>query len=99
MMPNMKKEDVIHLARLARIAITDTEAEKLCTDIDSVLAYVSTVSAITGGEATKQPGALKNVFREDVVTNDADAYTETLLAEAPKRKGRYLAVKKILHAE
>lgn len=95
----MQKEDIINLARLSRIAITDAEAERLTVDIDNVLSYVSVVSSITGGEETKQPGALKNVFREDEVTNEADEYTETLLAEAPKRKGRYLVVKKILHVE
>ncbi len=95
----MQKEDIIHLARLARIAITDSEAEKLRTDIDSVLSYVSVVSDIAGGEVKKVAGPLRNVFREDEVSNEPDAFTETLLKEAPKRKGRYLVVKKILNAE
>lgn len=95
----MQKEDVIKLAKLARIAITDSEAEKLRTDIDGVLSYVSVVSSITGGEQKKVPGPLRNVFREDEVTVEPDAHTETLLAEAPKRQDRYLVVKKILNVE
>ncbi len=95
----MTKEDVLHLARLARIATTDAEAEKLRGEIDGVLSYVSVISEITGGEVVKEPGALKNVFREDVVENEPDQYTETLLSAAPKRIGRYFAVKKILNVE
>ncbi len=95
----MKKEEIIHLAHLARIAISDGEAESLRASIDDVLAYVSVLEDIAGETLEKKPGALQNVFRTDVVTNAPGEYTETLLAEAPKRKGRYLAVKKILHVE
>ncbi len=95
----MKKEDVLHLASLSRIAITDAEAEKLRGEIDGVLEYVSVISEITGGAVVKEPGALVNVFREDEVKNAPDEYTEVLLAEAPKRIGRYLAVKKILNVD
>ncbi len=95
----MKKEEVVKLAHLARIAITDSEAESLRKDIDDVLAYVSVISDITGGEVKKEPGALKNVFRKDEVTNEAGAYTKAMLDAAPHTDGRYIAVKKILHAE
>lgn len=95
----MKKEEVVSLARLARIAITDEEAERLRSDMDNVLAYVSVISEIAGEEAAKEPGALRNVFRDDVVQHAPDQYTETLLAEVPHRQGRFLAVKKILNVD
>lgn len=95
----MEKAEIIHLARLARIAITDEEAEKMRVSIDDVLAYVSVIKDIAGDTVEKKPGALVNVFRADEVTNSADEFTEVLLAEAPKRKGRFLSVKKILNAE
>ena len=42
----MEKEDIVHLANLARISITNEEAEALKNEIASVLAYVSTVNEI-----------------------------------------------------
>ncbi len=99
-MPHMEKQDIVHLANLARIRMTDQEAEALKEEIASVLAYVSTVNDITADTSlTKKVGARYNVFREDKVENEADAYTEVLLREAPKVKGRHLMVKKILQTD
>jgi aspartyl-tRNA(Asn)/glutamyl-tRNA(Gln) amidotransferase subunit C len=96
----MEKKDIMHLASLARIRITDSEAEALLTDIDGVLAYVSTVNDITADVAlTKKPGVVRNVFREDAVANAPEEYTDALLKEAPQIKGRFLKVKKILQQD
>jgi aspartyl/glutamyl-tRNA(Asn/Gln) amidotransferase C subunit len=96
----MEKEDILHLASLSRIKITDKEAEALKSDIESVLAYVGVVSEIASDAyLTKKVGAVYNVFREDTVTNTGESYTEALLAEAPKVKGRHLMVKKILQID
>lgn len=96
----MEKEDILHLARLSRIAIDDVEASALLKDIDAVLAYVSEVNSIAAETGvTKKVGARYNVFREDEVTTKEREYTETLLKEAPKRKDDYLQVKKILQTD
>ncbi len=96
----MQKEDILRLAALSRIRISDTEAESLLGDIESVLSYVSEINAITANtEITKKVGPRFNVFRDDVVTNEGDSNTETLLSEAPKRKDRYVLVKKILQTD
>lgn len=93
----METDDIKHLAALSRIRITDSEAEGLKTDIDSVLAYVSTVSDIASADdLTKKVGARFNVFRKDEIINEPGAYTETLLQEAPAKERNYLKVKKIL---
>ena len=64
-MPHMEKQDIVHLANLARIRMTDQEAEALKEEIASVLAYVSTVNDITADTSlTKKVGARYNVFRE-----------------------------------
>jgi len=96
----MEKKDILHLATLSRISITDAEAEALKTDIESVLSYVGVVSEIAADAyQTKTVGSVYNVFRADEVTNEADAYTEALLQEAPKSQGRYLKVKKIIEQD
>ena len=100
MMPHMKIEEIKHLASLARIEVTEAQAEELKDDISAVLDYVSVVSEITAeGGLTKKVGARANVFRKDEVTNEPGSYTTTLLAEAPERVGDYLKVKKILNQD
>lgn len=96
----MKTEEILQLASLARLAITHEEAERLRGDINGVLAYVSVINEISGtDDGVKTVGAVHNVLREDVVTNQPGEYTEVLLAEAPQRTDNYLQVKKILNAD
>ncbi len=94
----MKQEDVVHLARLARIELSGTELEKLPEELSSIVSYVGVITDIAGDEAdtTPQLGARHNVFRADEVTNEADEYTADLLAEMPATEGRFMKVKKIL---
>lgn len=99
-MRTMEIADIQHLARLARIRVSDDEAGKLKTDIEAVLEYVSVVNDITADSGiTKKVGAVYNVFRPDEATNVPGAETETLLKEAPDRDGDYLRVKKILNTD
>lgn len=96
----MEKKDIMHLADLARVRISEKEAEAFTKEIDAVLEYVGAVNEITADVSlTKKVGARHNVFREDVVSNEADAYTEELLREAPHTSGRHLTVKKILQVD
>ncbi len=93
----MKKDDITRLAGLARIELTDTEAESFALEITSILGYVSEIADITGTAAPeKKVGALYNVMREDGEPHAAGIYTEDLLKAAPERDGQYVKVKKIL---
>lgn len=100
MMPIMEKKDVLHLASLARIRIKEEEADSLKGDIEAVLSYVSAVNDIAADASlTKKVGVVHNVFREDIVTVEPNEYTNALLKEAPKVKGRHVMVKKILQMD
>lgn len=94
----MKREDVAHLATLARIELSEAELERLEGELSSIVSYVSTVTDIAGDDAESGPylGPRVNVFRTDEVLHEPDQYTEALLAELPDRDGRYMKVKKIL---
>jgi aspartyl-tRNA(Asn)/glutamyl-tRNA(Gln) amidotransferase subunit C len=93
----MKREDVTHLATLARIAVTDAEADALALDITNILGYVSEIEKITGSTVVeKKVGALVNVMRPDAEPHVGGLYTEDLLAAAPDRAGAYVQVKKII---
>lgn len=93
----MTKEDIEHLAKLSRIALTPHEVEALLVDITSILGYVSEIEKITENTAgEKKVGALYNVMREDGNPHESGIYTEDLLTLAPNRDGQYLKVKKII---
>lgn len=95
----MTIEEIRHLAGLARIDVTDTEAATFAADFDEILPYVAQVQAAAANVATEPPHAHSNVLREDIETHAPGAYTEALLSAAPERSGAYVAVKKILKSE
>ncbi len=96
----MTKEEILHLGTLARIRLTDEEAEALKTDISNILGYVSEINDIVADVAlTKQVGPRHNVFRTDTVTNEPGEYTLRLQNAMPEREGEYLKVKRILNPD
>ena len=94
----MNREDISHLATLARITLSEEELEKLPQELSSIVSYVDVISDIAAEDDTGAPeiGALYNVFRADEVTNGVGEYTEALLAEMPHTEGKFMKVKKIL---
>jgi len=101
MLGAMKREDIEHLASLARIRLTEDEMKSLPEELSSIVDYVSVVSDIAADDADKKPqvGARFNVFRKDETTNKPNEFTDDIIAEMPSSEGRYLSVKKILHIE
>lgn len=93
----MKREDIIALADLARIELTDTEIDRFANEFDGILAYVASVKDLVG-EVAAEPkiGVVANVLREDEDPHEPNMYSEDLLSLAPDRSGRYVRVKKIL---
>lgn len=94
----MNREDIEHLGELSRIALTGEELVALEKELPAVLSYVSAVQDIAAGASVGEPevGALYNVLREDVVTNEPDEFTDDILREMPATRGRHMLVKKIL---
>lgn len=89
------KEDIKSLANLARIELSDEEAQSMTGEIDSILGYVSQIQGVAG-DIEKEVPKLRNIMREDEVTHAPREYTEKILQNAPARDGDYLKVKKIL---
>lgn len=96
----MTKEEILHLATLSRLRLSDAEAEKWQGEIDSILGYVSKVNEIAAdSHLTKTVGPVHNVFRADEVRNEPGSYSEAIEAAFPDKKGPYLRVKKILNPD
>ena len=68
-MSQISRDEVAHLARLARLALTDDELDSFAGQLDAILGHVSQIQAVdvTGVEPTGNPLKDVNVFRPDVV--------------------------------
>ncbi|MBI1974662.1 MAG: Asp-tRNA(Asn)/Glu-tRNA(Gln) amidotransferase subunit GatC [Candidatus Zambryskibacteria bacterium] len=91
----MNKEEVLKLAKLARIDVSDEEAENLAKELGSILNYVSEIKSVDVSEGSTG-FTLKNVFRSDSESHPSGQFTDAILAQAPSREGDYIKVKKIL---
>jgi len=94
----MDKEEVLNLAKLARVELKDDEAESLSCEFDSILNYVGEVRSakVSPLVSDSQGETLKNIMREDREPHESGLYTQKILEQAPAREGPYLKVKKIL---
>lgn len=96
----MTKDDIKQLGSLSRISLTEAEIERFQGEIDAILGYVGAINKIVADSSlTKAVGAVHNVFRDDIVTNEAGKYTEIITKAFPESDGEYLKVKKILNPD
>lgn len=95
-MSKISRDEVVHLARLARLALSDDELDSYAGQLDAILAHVSQIQAVdvTGVEPTGNPLKDVNVFRPDDV--EPCLTQEEALAEAPKSVDGRFAVPRIL---
>ena len=77
------REQVLHVARLARLELTDEEVERMATELSGILEHVDRISALDldGVEPTTHVVALENVLRADEPTPSLPR--ERALEQAP----------------
>ena len=95
-MPQISRDEVAHLARLARLSLTDSELDSFAGQLDAILGHVSQIQAVdvTDVEPTDNPLTSVNVTRPDVV--EPGLSQEEALAAAPKAVDGRFAVPRIL---
>jgi aspartyl-tRNA(Asn)/glutamyl-tRNA(Gln) amidotransferase subunit C len=96
-MAQLTHDDVLKLARLARISLTDEEVDKYTTELTAILEYVEQLSAVdvTGLEPTNQVTGLTNVMRKDEVI-DYGYKPAKLLENVPAVQNNQLKVKRMI---
>jgi len=96
-MTQISRDDVVHLAQLSSLALSDEEIQAMQTDIGNILEYVNQLSDLdtTGVEPTYQVTDLDNVWRADIV-DDYGVNRDSLLALAPDSKDGQIKVPKVL---
>lgn len=92
----LRREDVAHLAHLARLELTDAELDIYAEQLDVILHSVATVSALdtTDVPPTTHAVPLTNVFRADVVREGLSQ--QAALAAAPAEEANRFRVPQIL---
>ena len=92
----LTRSEVEHVARLARLALTDDELGALTTELGAILEHAAQVSALdtAGVPPTAHPLPLVNVFRADVARPGLDR--DEVLAAAPQAEDGRFRVPRIL---
>jgi aspartyl-tRNA(Asn)/glutamyl-tRNA(Gln) amidotransferase subunit C len=77
------REQVLHVARLARLELSEEEVDRMATELSGILEHVDKISALdlTDVEPTSHVVALENVLRPD--EPDASLPRERALEQAP----------------
>ena len=81
------REEVLHVAKLARLALTDDEVERLTRELGAILEAVSKVSELDLSDVppTSHPLELVNAFGEDEPRESLSL--DDVFANAPQREG------------
>lgn len=94
----LTSEQVLHIAKLARLEVSAEEAEKLREELSGVLEFVGKLQEISmeGVQPTSHVGGLVNALREDsresVNVGEENAERERMVEQFPRRKGGFLQV-------
>ncbi|MCW2500412.1 MAG: Aspartyl/glutamyl-tRNA(Asn/Gln) amidotransferase subunit [Frankiales bacterium] len=99
-MPEITREEVAHLARLARLALDEAELDVLAGQLDVILGAVAQIAEVTDAAdvpPTSHAVPLENVTRPDVVV--ASLPRDAALAGAPAAEEGRFRVPRILDEE
>lgn len=88
--PVITREEVAHLARLARLAVTEDELDAFAGQLDSILHHVATVSEVAADDVppTTHAVPVANVSRPDVIVPGL-SQTEVLSGAPSSELGRF----------
>ena len=98
-MAAISRDDVAHLAKLARVEMTPDELDHMATELEDILGAVKRVQEDATAEIapTSHPLAMTNIFREDVVRPSLT--NEEALSGAPAKAEDRFKVPQILGEE
>ena len=93
----LEKEKVEHIAKLARIELSDVEKEKYSEELTTILNFVEKLNEVKtdGVEPTYQVSRVVNSYRNDetIKFNKEDV----LIKAAPSNDGKYVKVKAVMN--
>lgn len=93
----LKKEDIRHIAELARLELNSKEISKYTHDLSAILDYVNMLEEVDTDkiEPTAQVSGLMDVFRKDEIKPWSEEEVEMALSQS-EREGGAIKVKRVL---
>jgi len=97
-MTDLKREEVLHVAKLAKLDLSEEEIAKFTPQLSKVIDYISELSEVDtkGVEPTSQTTGLENVYRNDSTSNSLSLTQEQAINGTDKTHNGYFKVKAIL---
>ena len=95
-MPSISRDDVEHVAHLARLHLTDDEIDRMQSQLSNILDAIETLRDVDTSQVgpTASVIQLENVMRDDVATPPMPR--DAALANAPLRDDPFLRVPTVL---
>lgn len=94
----LTKEQLKHLAELAKIEFSDEELEKFLVDFNNILNYVEEIRKLDLNKFKPMIGGpiQKLELREDVVIPCPEETKKEIINQYPQRQNNYLKISKII---
>ncbi len=95
-MASLSRDEVVHVAKLARLRLTDEQIDVFTPQLAAILDHAADVEALDLADVppTSHPYPLRNVWRPDVARNAG--IRDAVLAEAPATEGGMFRVPPVL---
>lgn len=93
---SISKEEVLHIAKLAKLELSEVQLEKNTKDLSDIVAFAGQLNEIDveGVTPTAHILDIKNVFREDVI--EPSYARDEILKNAPEAQGGCVSVPKVV---
>jgi len=97
-MAKLTKSDVLHIAKLAKLDLTESEIKKFTPQLAKIVDYISELSEVDtkNTDPISQTTGLTDVVREDLVSSDESLSQDEALSGTEEVHNGYFKVKAIL---
>ena len=92
----ISREEIIHIAKLANLNLTEEQIDKTLLNMEDILNFANTVNNVNTDNVDETIGASGNynVFRKDEIKNFEDR--DALLANAPEQEDGMFKIPKVI---
>ena len=92
----LSREEVLHIALLARVGLTEAEVDRLSEQLSNILENFEALQQVdtSGVPPTSQSIAIQNVMRDDEVAPSLSP--DEVLANAPRKEEEFFRVRPVL---
>lgn len=91
----ISKEEVLRIAKLARLELSDKEVEKMQKDLTEILGYFDLLKKVPKIKVQISKPKVQNLRKDEVIPQSREV-VEKIISAAPDKKDGYIKVKNIL---